>query len=134
MAETTEFELVSPARLLMSEPVEMVVVPGVEGDFGVLPRHAPMLSSVRPGVVSVYKGGQVERRVFIAGGFAEVTEDRCTVLAEEAFLVEDVTADAARARLQSARDDLQEADADAEKARAAQAVAVAEALVQAVAG
>jgi len=132
MAETTEFELVSPARLLMSEPVEMVVVPGIEGDFGVLPRHAPMLSTVRPGVISVYKGGAVDRRLFVAGGFAEVTEERCTILAEEAMPLVDVTAEQARERLQAARDDLKEAETDMDKGRAAKAVGVAEALVHAV--
>ncbi|MBB4265773.1 F0F1 ATP synthase subunit epsilon [Roseospira visakhapatnamensis] len=134
MTETTEFELVSPARLLMSEPVEMVVVPGVEGDFGVLPRHAPMLSTVRPGVIDVYKGGQVEQRLFIAGGFAEVTEERCTILAEEAFPLTEVSADDARARLDAAREDLEEAETDMAKGRAAQAVVVAEALSRAVGG
>ncbi len=132
MAETTEFELVSPARLLMSEPVEMVVVPGAEGDFGVLPRHAPMLSTVRPGVVDVYRGGVVDQRLFVAGGFAEVTEARCTILAEEAFPLADVSADDARARLQAAREDLDEAEGDMARSRAAQAVTVAEALVSAV--
>ena len=132
MAETTEFELVSPDRLLVSEPVEMVVVPGLEGDFGVLPRHAPMLSTVRPGVIDIHEGGQVKTRLFVAGGFAEVTEDRCTVLAEEAFALDDVTPEAASERLQSARDDVAEADDAFAKARAEKAVGVAEALVAAV--
>jgi len=134
MAETTEFELVSPSRLVMSDPVEMVVVPGVEGDFGVLPRHAPMLSTVRPGVIDIHEGGSVRLRLFVAGGFAEVTEERCTILAEEAFPLEEVTAEAARERLQSARDDLAEAEEGPAKARAQDAVDVAEALVAAVAG
>ncbi len=132
MAETTEFELVSPARLVMSEPVEMVVVPGVEGDFGVLPRHAPMLSTVRPGVIDIHEGGQVRLRLFVAGGFAEVTEDRCTILAEEAFPLEEVSAEAARDRLQGARDDLAEAEEGPARERAQQAVSIAEALVAAV--
>jgi F-type H+-transporting ATPase subunit epsilon len=134
MAETTEFELVSPSRLVMSEPVEMVVVPGVEGDFGVLPRHAPMLSTVRPGVIDIHEGGSVRLRLFVAGGFAEVTEERCTILAEEAFPLEEVTAEAARERLQSARDDLAEAEDGPARARAQDAVGVAEALVAAVGG
>ncbi|SDE26458.1 F0F1 ATP synthase subunit epsilon [Rhodospira trueperi] len=132
MAETTEFELVSPDRLLVSEAVEMVVVPGLEGDFGVLPRHAPMLSTVRPGVIDIHEGGQVKTRLFVAGGFAEVTEDRCTVLAEEAFTLDDVAPDAANERLRSARDDVAEAGDAFAKARAEKAVSVAEALVAAV--
>ncbi|MDH3792055.1 MAG: F0F1 ATP synthase subunit epsilon, partial [Rhodospirillales bacterium] len=68
MIETrVAFELVSPERLLLSESVDMVVVPGAEGDFGVLVRHAPLVSGVRPGVISVYNGGQVTERIFVAG-------------------------------------------------------------------
>ncbi|ABC22028.1 F0F1 ATP synthase subunit epsilon [Rhodospirillum rubrum] len=131
MAETTEFELVSPERLLFSEPVEMVVVPGTDGDFGAMPRHAPLLSTVRPGVISTYNGGKVQRRIFVAGGFAEVTEDRCTVLADEAFDLASLSEEAVRARLQAADDRLKEATSEAEKAEAAQAKAIAEALLAA---
>ncbi len=70
MADRIEFELVTPERLAFSEPVEMVVVPGDEGDFGVLPGHAPMISTVRPGVITIYEGGAVRQRIFVAGGFA----------------------------------------------------------------
>ena len=94
MAETTQFELVSPEKLVLSRAVEMVVVPGSEGYFGVLPRHAPMISTLSAGVIDIYEGGQVVDRIFVAGGFAEVTETRCTVLAEEAtpFFVDDTAA------------------------------------------
>ena len=84
MAAKVKFELVSPERLLLSEDVEMVVVPGGEGNFGVLPGHALFISTVRPGVIDVYEGGQVSERIFVSGGFAEVTPERCTVLADEA--------------------------------------------------
>src|SRR3546814_13048499 len=84
MAETTKFELVSPERLVLSRDVEMVVVPGSEGYFGVLLRHAPMISTLSAGVIDIYRGGAAVDRIFVAGGFAEVTEDRCTVLTEEA--------------------------------------------------
>ena len=70
--ETTLFELVSPERLLLSRQVGMVVVPGSEGLFGVLPRHAPLISTLVPGVIDVYEEGAVTDRIFIAGGFAEV--------------------------------------------------------------
>jgi len=65
------FELVSPERLVVSMPVDMVVVPGGEGDFGVLPGHAPLIASVRPGVIEIYDGREVSDRIFVAGGFAE---------------------------------------------------------------
>ncbi len=85
MAQKVQFELVSPARILLSEEVDMVVIPGEEGDFGVLPNHAPLISSIRPGTINVYVDGAVAERIFIAGGFAEVTPERCTVLADEAI-------------------------------------------------
>jgi F-type H+-transporting ATPase subunit epsilon len=85
MAEKLQFELVSPEKLLLSEAVEMVVVPGSEGNFGVLPGHSLFISTVRPGVIDVYEGNAVSERIFVAGGFAEVTPERCTVLADEAM-------------------------------------------------
>jgi F-type H+-transporting ATPase subunit epsilon len=85
MADTLHFELVSPEKLLLSERVEMVVVPGGEGNFGVLPGHSLLISTVRPGVIDVYEGNKVSERIFVSGGFAEVTPERCTVLADEAM-------------------------------------------------
>lgn len=86
MAETFRFELVSPEEKLISEDVVMVTVPGEEGVFGVLAGHSPVLSSLRMGVVDVRKGAINDnpRRVFVAGGFADVGTAHCTVLAEEA--------------------------------------------------
>ena len=87
MADKLQFELVSPEKLLLSEPVAMVVVPGGEGNFGVLPGHSLLISTVRPGVLDVYADEQtvVTERIFVSGGFAEVTPERCTVLADEAL-------------------------------------------------
>ena len=111
MAETTvQFELVSPEQLLLSEVVEMVVVPGGEGDFGILPGHSPMISTVRPGVIHVFTGGSVSSRIFVAGGFAEVTGSRCTVLAEEALAVDDIDRAQVESDLQAAVEDLGDAD------------------------
>jgi F-type H+-transporting ATPase subunit epsilon len=84
MADKLQFELVSPEKLLLSESVGMVVVPGTEGNFGVLPGHALFISTVRPGVIDVYEDKTITERIFVAGGFAEVTPERCTVLADEA--------------------------------------------------
>lgn len=132
MAETLEFELVSPSKLLISQPVEMVVVPGSEGNFGALPQHAPMLSTVRPGVIDIYQKGAVVNRIFVAGGFAEVTEDRCTVLAEEAVPLADLSRDSVQARLTAAQEALQEADGALEKAQAQNRIVVAEAMLAAL--
>jgi F-type H+-transporting ATPase subunit epsilon len=80
------FELVTPERLVRSEEVLMVVVPGTEGDFGVLAGHAPYMSTLRNGDVAIYRGGMnVEpERIAVEGGFAEVNERGLTVLAEKA--------------------------------------------------
>jgi F-type H+-transporting ATPase subunit epsilon len=89
MAATLQFELVSPEKKLASEKVAMVVVPGTEGDFGVLPGHAPMMSTIRPGVIEIYasEGTSPSARYQIEGGFAEVTPEGLTILAEEAVLI-----------------------------------------------
>jgi F-type H+-transporting ATPase subunit epsilon len=84
MADKVQFELVSPEKLLLSEAVDMVVVPGTEGNFGVLAGHSLLISTVRPGIIDVYEGNEISERIFVSGGFAEVTAERCTVLANEA--------------------------------------------------
>ena len=100
---TIEFELVSPEKLFKSEPVEMVVIPGTEGDVGVLPGHSLLIAAVRPGVIDIHEGGQVRESIFVAGGFAEVSPERCTVLAEEAVPVADINRAEAEKRLEDAK-------------------------------
>jgi F-type H+-transporting ATPase subunit epsilon len=135
MADTFSFDLVSPARLLASEEAEMVVVPGGDGDFGILPGHAPLLSTVRPGVLDIYENDAVRDRVFIAGGFAEVADGRLTVLAEEAMAVSDIDRAEAEARLEKARQAVDESAEDSAERRAAEAeFAAAEAMVAAAPG
>ena len=85
MADRVQFELVTPERLVLSTEVEMVVVPGTEGHFGVLPGHSPLISTIRPGMIEIYENRAVVERIFIVSGIAEVTPERCTVLAEEAM-------------------------------------------------
>ena len=131
--EKVEFELVSPERLLLSQAVDMVVVPGEEGDFGVLVQHAPLISAVRPGVIAVHDGGKVTERIFVAGGFAEVTPARCTVLAEQALSVTEIDRQAVEQQLKDAREDLADAKNDQERAAATRQIAVAEAMIQAAA-
>lgn len=125
------FELVAPEALVLSRDVEMVVVPGAEGDFGVLPRHTPMISNVRPGVLKVYENGQVTDRIFVAGGFAEVTPTRCTVLADEAAPVAEIDRAAAEAAFRNAQDDLRDAKSDLERRDAERRAAVSEAMLKA---
>ena len=128
MAEKVEFELVSPERLLISEPVEMVVVPGSEGDFGALPHHAPMMTAVRPGVIDIYQDGKVKDRIFIAGGFAEVTEVRVTVLAEEAIKVAELDPTDVASRIKAAELRIEEADSDLARSEAERGLRVAQAM------
>ena len=133
MAEDkVEFELVSPEKLLLSREVDMVVIPGAEGDMGVLPQHSPAITTVRPGTIVVYEGGAVTDRIFIAGGFAEVSDNRCTVLAEEAMPVEDIDKALAEQALSDARGDVGAAENDSQRNAADTAATVAEAKIQAV--
>ena len=132
MAGKVQFELVSPARILLSEEVDMVVIPGEEGDFGVLPNHAPLISSIRPGTISVYVGGAVAERIFIAGGFAEVTPARCTVLADEAINLPALDRAVIDAELREAEARLAAAAEQAEQRMLQRAVAVARAKLQAL--
>ena len=113
MADKVEFELVSPTRLLISESVDMVVVPGTEGNFGVLPGHAPFISAVRADVIEVHEGRAVRERIFVAGGFAEATPARCTVLAEEAVPVAELDRAAVDADIRRLEEDVRDADDEA---------------------
>lgn len=91
MAGKTKLEIVSPERLLLSRDVSMAVIPAVEGDMGVLPGHAPAVVTLRGGLITIHDDGQVTDRLFVAGGFAEVTQERCTVLADEAVPVSELS-------------------------------------------
>ncbi len=98
----TALEIVTPERLLLSRPVDMVVVPAAEGELGVLPGHAPMVVLLRGGVLRIFEGGQETSKMFVSGGFAEVTPERCTVLASEVMPLAEVSKSAAEARVKQA--------------------------------
>lgn len=116
MAETTSFELVTPARVMVSRDAGMVVAPGVEGLFGVLPRHAPLISTLQRGIVEVYDNGQVTDRIMVDGGIADVKEDRCTILAERAEKLDASRKADLEAKMSQAEADGKENDADFLKA------------------
>ncbi len=134
LPDKVAFELVAPERLLASEMVDMVVAPGAEGDFGVLPQHSLFMSLLRPGVIEIHDGGRITQRIFVGGGFAEVNERGCIVLAEEALPVEDIDIGQARQRLKNAQDDLGEATNDVDRARLEREIAIAEAQIAVVGG
>jgi len=118
MADKVNFELVSPERLLVSDAFDMVVIPGGDGDFGVLPDHAPLISTIRAGVIDIHDGGQVAHRVFVGGGCAEVLPDRCTVLAEEAVMVGDIDRADVESRIQHAELDVRDAESEESRHKA----------------
>jgi F-type H+-transporting ATPase subunit epsilon len=129
MSGTFKFELVSPERILLSEDAEQVVLPGAAGDFAVLAGHAPVISVLRPGVMDVtLPSGQ--QRIYVDGGFAEVSGNSLTVLAEKADVVGELGADQIASRLKEAEDDYANATNDAARLRAADAVASLKALQQ----
>ena len=131
--DKVSFELATPEALMASVAVDMVVVPGAEGDFGVLPGHAPFISTVRAGVIDVYDGDKIDQRIFVADGFAEVNERRCTVLSSEAYPVDALDRGEVEERLKAAQDELADADSDDERDKAEAEIAVCEAMLVAIA-
>lgn len=112
------FELVSPERLLFSGDVAEVDIPGTEGDMGILPGHAPVLSTLRPGVVTVTKEGGAKERIFVRGGFAEVNPQGLTVLAEVAVPVAELNAERLAQEVKNAQEDVSDAQDDETRRRA----------------
>ena len=106
------FELVSPERLLFGGDVESVVVPGTEGEFTVLKDHAPLMSTLKPGVVTVTETGAKETRLFVRGGFADVAPTGLTILAESAVPVEQLDSAKLESEVQKAQDDVSGATSD----------------------
>ena len=125
------FQLIMPEREVLATEADMVVVPGSEGDFGVLHGHAPLISTIRPGVLEVIQDNKVDKRFIVVGGFAEVTPERCTVLADEATPFEEVTQAQLVERQREAERNLIDAANDAEKAAAEKELAIAKDLQRA---
>ena len=106
-----DVEIVSPEKRLLQRAVDMVVMPGSEGDLAAMPDHAPMIVLLRGGTVSLHEGNNVTDRFFVAGGFAEITPDRCTILADRATPLSELSRSDAQSKLQ----DAERAYADADK-------------------
>ena len=123
MAEAFKFELVSPERLLVSEEVESVIIPGSDGEMTVMARHAPVMTTIKPGVVTVRPVSGTEERYVVFGGFADILPEGCTVLAESAVAVKDIDrADLAR-RISDAREDVADARDEIARTKAEQYLA-----------
>ncbi|WP_298282816.1 ATP synthase F1 subunit epsilon [Acidocella sp.] len=97
-------EILSPEKLLLARDVDMVVIPGTEGDIGVLPGHSKLVTSLRGGLVDIYENGAVAERFYVSGGFAEVTESRVAVLADEIVRQSEINAAKAAEALTAAKD------------------------------
>lgn len=112
MADKIRFELVSPERVLYSAEADMVIVPGAEGDFGVLAGHQPVISLLRPGSVDIYDGDKITDRVFVIGGFVEFSADHLTILVGQATPFAEVDRAGLPARLMEARQAHEKADGE----------------------
>lgn len=122
------FELVSPEEKLMSEPAWQVTIPGDEGDFGVRANHSSLVATIRPGVVRILsEEGKAPVKIFIAGGFADVTATNCTILAEEAVAVANLNKDEIESEISDLQQKMSTADHDIEKRRYAKMLLIAQA-------
>ncbi|MCF8507941.1 MAG: F0F1 ATP synthase subunit epsilon [Hyphomonadaceae bacterium] len=131
MADMLHFSLVSPVRELFSGDVKQVDAPGVEGEFGVLPKHAPFMTVLKPGVVRIHEESGVTP-VFVRGGFADVTPAGLTILAEEAIRLSDVDAAALDTEITKLRSDAADPGDETRRKRAAERLVYLEALRAAV--
>ena len=114
------FELVSPARLLFSGSVASVTIPGTEGEMGIFPGHAPVLATLKPGVVTITKDGGTSERIFVRGGFAEVNPKGLTLLAEVAIPMAELDASALAQQIKDAEEDVADAKDDETRRRASE--------------
>ena len=122
MADLFKFELVSPEELLLSQDVRQVLVPGTEGNFTVLPGHAPMLSTLRPGVLDVLDEQGREERIYVRGGVAEVNPNGLTVLAEDAVPLAELSPEMLAQQVKNAEEDVADAGTDEKRRRAQEAL------------
>ncbi len=110
MVEALKLDLISPEKLILSEDVDMVVLPGGEGDFGVMRGHSPVISTLRPGEIIIFEKNKVKNRIFIGGGFAEVNDQLCTILAEDVENIDDINRDEALKLLSVAEEEIRAAE------------------------
>ncbi len=118
MAEAFKFELVSPERLLVSEEVQHVVIPGAEGEMTIMANHAPVMTTIKPGVVTVRTVAGQDERYVVFGGFADVLPEGCTLLAESAVAVGDIDRTDLSRRIQDAKEDIADAKDDQTRTKA----------------
>ncbi len=115
MAENFTFELVSPERLLLSEKATEVVIPATEGEMTVLANHAPTMTTIKPGVVTVKTASGKTERYVVFGGFADILPTSCTILAESAVLASEMSRETLQKRIEAVRGELQGVDSHDQK-------------------
>ena len=133
MAKTFHLSILTPKHEFYSGQVEMLNVSALDGELCVLAGHAPLISTVRPGIIEVHDDGKVTDRIFVAGGFAEVNPQRCTVLAEVALPVAEIDRAKVEAELKDLGDDLAAAKTDDDREAVQAKITIAEGKLQAVA-
>jgi F-type H+-transporting ATPase subunit epsilon len=119
------FTLVSPEKVLFNQEVNMVVIPGLEGDIGILSQHAPLLTLLRPGVITVYEESKILVKIFVDGGFAEVTPERCVVLITEGTPLEALDKDALEVEIRNLLEDVADSKTSEERRQADQSLEIA---------
>ncbi|OJX09866.1 MAG: ATP synthase F1 subunit epsilon [Caedibacter sp. 37-49] len=115
MSSKLHFRLVSPERVLFTDDIDMVVIPGEKGDFGVLPSHSPLISLLRSGLVTIHDAGKIKERIYVSNGFAHVTETECAVMAEDSIFLEEMDAEMLEKTILQAKKELEEARTEEEK-------------------
>ncbi|MBP9692211.1 MAG: ATP synthase F1 subunit epsilon [Alphaproteobacteria bacterium] len=125
--DSFHFSLVSPEKVLLEKDVTMVVLPGSEGDIGILPNHAPLLTLLRPGVVTVYEESKVQLRIFVDGGFLEVTPEKCVALVTEGTPLESLDPSSLELKIKNLLEDLADSQNPEERKQADQNLEIARA-------
>jgi F-type H+-transporting ATPase subunit epsilon len=132
MTDAFHLKIISPAAMVLDAHAVMVEIPGAEGDFGVLPNHAPFFSMLRPGVISIHMPDGHKRRFFATAGYADVAAEGTTILSDHIQDLAEITVDDAGGALRAAQSALASAENDVERAAAEKLLASAEALTAAV--
>ncbi|EKE09907.1 MAG: hypothetical protein ACD_16C00100G0069 [uncultured bacterium] len=125
--EIFSFTLVTPEKILFKKDVSMVVIPGLEGDIGVLSNHAPLLTVLRPGVVRIYEGSDILLRIFVDGGFSEITPQKCTALVTEGTSLEALDKSTLEMEIQNLLEDIEESKTKEEREQVGEVLDVARA-------
>lgn len=121
-----QFSLVSPEKVLFEDPVQMVVIPGMKGDIGVLPGHAPLVTLLRPGVVTIYKEAKSFIKIFVDGGMAEVGPEKCAALITTGIPLETLDKKALEIEIKNLLEEVEKSITAEERERADRSLAIAQ--------